>query len=309
MKVSKVAGVIAAGSKQAAFPMLRVGNIPVVKRIVIMFQQAGIFPIVIVTGAEEDDVRYLLSNSGVIFLHNEKSEAPQLLDSAKIGFEYLQDKCDRVAFVPVNVPMFSPNTLKSLLDKEGDIITPSYNGKGGHPIMLSVNLIPEILKYQGENGLRGFIALMENKRICIEVEDEGMLYTVHDYDFLLGHLDYHNREILHPVINLSLEKESLFFNPRAKLLLMLISDTHSVRSACNQMCLSYSKAWDILNKLEQELGYPMIQRRQGGSHGGKTELTQKGYYFLKAYHKFEEKIFKTVQEEFKILMKKNGVFL
>jgi len=55
MKISRISGVIAAASKKDAEPLLQIGTIPIIKRIVISFQQAGIFPIVVVTGAEEDE--------------------------------------------------------------------------------------------------------------------------------------------------------------------------------------------------------------------------------------------------------------
>ena len=111
MRISKFGGLIAAASKKAALPMLQIGTIPIIKRIVISFQQAGIFPIVIITGVDEDEVKYQLSNYGVIFIPNQQPDHPQLLDSVKIGLQYLQGKCDRVAFTPVNVPMWK-NTPK-----------------------------------------------------------------------------------------------------------------------------------------------------------------------------------------------------
>ena len=89
MKISRFGGLIAAASKKAALPMLKVGSIPIIKRIVISFQQAGIFPIVVITGADEDAVKYQLSNYGVIFLSFEQTEQLQMLDCIKHGLRYL----------------------------------------------------------------------------------------------------------------------------------------------------------------------------------------------------------------------------
>ena len=298
MFIGQIGGIIAAASKKDAVPMLHIGNIPIVKRIVLTFQQAGIFPIVIVTGANEDEVRSELSGYGVIFLQNLNSEAPTLFESVKIGLSYLQDKCNRVAFSPVNVPMFTPDTLKQLISINAPIVTPSYRQVGGHPVLLSSRIIPDILSYEGANGLRGAVASMENLRTWVEVDDEGVVSSVYDLDRLNGYLASHNQSILHPYMRISIEKETLFFNARVKLLLLLIADTHSVRSACDQMALSYAKAWDMLNLLETELGYSIIHRKQGGSHGGKTELNERGYAFLAAYQEFEDNILRYTQSEF-----------
>lgn len=80
--------------------------------------------------------------------------------------------------------------------------------------------------------------------------------------------------------------------------MFLIEDTSSVKKACELMALSLSKAWDMLNELEKELGYPVVERRHGGSHGGRTALTQEGLKFLKAYQQFENNVFILAQEEF-----------
>ncbi|BAK98409.1 putative DNA-binding protein [Oscillibacter valericigenes Sjm18-20] len=298
MKISKFGGLIAAASKKAALPMLQVGTIPIIKRIVISFQQAGIFPIVIITGVDEEEVKYQLSNYGVIFIPNQQPEHPQLLDSVKIGLQYLWGKCDRVAFAPVNVPMFTPDTLIRLKNTEGEVVTPSYHGRGGHPVMLANRVIPDILAYEGGDGLRGAIRTLEQKRIWVPVEDKGILTSVHNEEQLQARLAEHNNAILHPVINMSIDRETAFFNARLKLLLFLISDTRNMKKACGAMSLSYGKAWDMINRLEIELGYSVVERRQGGKHGGNTVLTQRGTAFLQAYQQFEEEIFHFTQSRF-----------
>ena len=308
MKISRIGGVIAAASKKDAEPLLQIGTIPIIKRIVISFQQAGIFPIVVVTGAEEAEVKYQLSSYGVIFIHNENCEQPELIDSVKIGLKYLLGKCDRMVFTPVNVPMFTPATLNSLIAANGDIITPSCNGKGGHPIILSESVVPEIIAYSGIGGLKAAISSMPDRRIFLPVDDPGIFISVRDCRQLEDYLAEHNRALLHPTVQLNLQKESVFFNTRIKLLLYLILDTHSVRSACDRMALSYGKAWDMLNKLEEETGYPIAERKHGGKRGGNTTLTPQGIQFLKTWQKLEDSIFQFTQKEFSSLFRDNGLF-
>ena len=40
------------------------------------------------------------------------------------------------------------------------------------------------------------------------------------------------------------------------------------------MALSPGKAWDMINELEDKLGYTVVKRRRGGRNGGKTFLTE-----------------------------------
>ena len=307
IRINRTGGVIGAASKKDAMPLFQVGTIPIVKRIVITFQQAGIFPIVIITGTQEEEVKYQLSGYGVIFLKLEDCEQPKLFESVKTGLEYLEGKCERVMFTPVNAPMYTADTLASMLSMEGEIITPRYEGQSGHPILLSQSVFPRILAYEGEEGLRGAMKSLADRRVFADVPDPGILCTIHDSRELEERLSEHNRALLHPFIQLGLQKEHTFFNTRVKLLLYLIQDTHSVRGACTQMALSYSKAWDMLNKLEQETGFAVVERRHGGSRGGKTCLTAKGLEFLRTGLTFEDHIFGHAQKEFTCLFRDSGL--
>lgn len=290
MQISKIGGLIAAASKKAARPTLKLGSINVVQRIVFTFQQAGVFPIAVVTGVEADEVKYSLAGRGVVFLYNEEFQDPELFDSVRIGLDFLKDKCRRIVFAPANVPLFSPATLRTLLAAEGDIVTPSYHSTGGHPIVFANSMVSDILSYEGSDGLKGALTGTKRQRQRIEVADEGILLTVHQPDALRTHLEKNRSEYIHPYLRLSLEEDRELFSARAKLLLLLIGETHSVRTAGDMMALSVSKAWNILNKLEGALGYALITRRQGGRMGSGSDLTPEGFAFLKAFQQYEEEV-------------------
>lgn len=300
-------GVIAAVrkifEKDKEYPLLKVGSISAIKRNVLTFQRAGIYPIVVVTGYKSEEIEHDLANHGVIFLKNKDYENSQMFDYAKIGLEFLQNKCDQVIFNPANVAMFTTETIQKMIESNEDIISPSYNKKSGHPILISSNLIPKILEYDGNMGMRGAIQEIGVEKKWLDVEDEGILYNANDIDRLDYILEKHNENMLHSFVKVSIEKESLFFDSRLKLLLLLINDTHSVRSACKKMALSNSKAWNMINHMENELGYSVVERRHGGSRGGKTYLTKKGAEFLEKYEELEQSVKRFAENEFDRLFK------
>lgn len=301
MKISSYGGVIAAVNGQTAFPLQKIGDTTAVKRAVLSFAQAGAFPIVIISGAEEDAVRYQLSSSGVVFLRLGQATPAEMFDAVKAGFGFLENICEKVIFTPVNAPLISPTTLRALMQAEGQIISPSYRGRSGHPVVVSAEAIPEILAYNGENGLRGALGALREHRTWVNVEDDSVLYTVHHGDIPAERQRQHDEELLHLAPELSLQKEKTIFDARAKLLLLLILKNQSVRVACEQMALSYSKAWDLLNTLERSLSVKLVERTHGGAKGGKTTLTDKGLLFLREYQKLEEDAFRYAQERFDTL--------
>lgn len=292
--------IIAAGKKFSVHEfeaLTKVGSITSVRRIILTLQQAGIYPIVLVLGKNAEEVERQLAFMDVIFLRNEEYNNTEMFDSAKIGLNFIKDKCARVIFTRVDISLVTVETIKKIQSIEKEIVSPTYNGKSGHPLLINSKIIDDILSYKGNDGMRG--AIKNFNRAWIEVTDEGILYNVDELDCYDSLLENHNKQILHPYVKINIEKENSFFDSRAKLLLILLNDTGSVKSACKQMALSYSNAWNIINNIEKELGYSVVDRKHGGKRGGATRLNPKGLDFLRKYIQYEKSVRDYANEEFK----------
>ena len=174
--------IVAAGmsSRMGDFkPMLNVGSISIAQRVVATFQQAGVDRIVMVTGYNAPMLEHHLSGNGIVFLRNEDFETTQMFDSACIGLRYLKDKCDRILFTPVDIPLFTALTVTDLIDSGAELACPVCGGKTGHPILISSSVVEKILQDSGEGGLQGAISRCGTEMRQVEVEDAGIL---HDAD-------------------------------------------------------------------------------------------------------------------------------
>lgn len=285
--------IVAAGmsSRMGDFkPMLAVGAISIAKRIVATLRQAGVSRIVVVTGYNAEALEHHLAPDGVIFLRNEKYRTTQMFDSACIGLRYMAGHADHVLFTPVDIPLFTARTVELLLAAGADYACPVCRGQRGHPILLASPLIRRLTEASGEGGLQGALSRCGTAPAFVEVEDPGILLdadTPEDYRALL---DYHNSQLIRPVAQVSLTREKPFFDARIAMLLFLIGDTGSVRRACQRMQLSYSSGWNIINSVEQQLGYAVIERSQGGVRGGRSTLTGRGKELLRRYELFEAEV-------------------
>lgn len=269
-------------------PMLSIGSISVAQRIIATLHQSGVSKIVMVTGYNATVLERHLAGNGVIFLRNEAYETTQMFDSVKIGLQYLQDKCDRLLFTPVDVPLFTAKTVKTLLDSGAELACPMCEGRQGHPILIASQLIPEILSDCGEMGLKGAMDRCSAPLLRIDVDDPGTIHdadTPEDYSALVS---YHNSQLVRPVVNVSLNKEKPFFDSKIAMLLMLIDETKSVRAAGQRMQLSYSSCWNIIRTLESQLNYSLIERSQGGAGGSTSILTDRGRELLQRYNAYEK---------------------
>ncbi len=291
MRVGAV--IVAAGmsSRMGDFkPMLNIGSISIAQRIVATFRQAGVTRIVVVTGYNAQQLERHLANNGIVFLRNEDYAGTQMFDSAKIGLSYLQDKCDRILFTPVDIPLFTAMTVSSLLLSKAELACPVCMGKPGHPLLISSSLLPRILADSGEGGLQGAIRRCGAEMTRIPVDDAGILHdadTPEDYRALL---DYHNKQLIRPEITVSLSRERPFFDERTAMLLALVEETKSVRTACQRMQISYSGSWNIIHALESQLRFPLLERSQGGANGGESRLTEKGKRLLDCYQRYAQRL-------------------
>jgi len=294
--------IVAAGmsSRMGSFkPMLNIGSISVAQRVVATFRQVGINKIVMITGFNATMLERHLVGNNIIFLRNEQYERTQMFDSVKIGLEYLKDKCDRVLFCPVDVPLFTAGTVKELLNSPAKLACPVCDGITGHPLLISGELFEHILSDSGEGGLRGAVERSGESFVHIPVNDPGTIKDADTPEDFSALLELHNSQLVRPVISVALSKEKNFFDSRIAMLLSLVDETHSVRAAGQRMQLSYSSCWNMIRRLEEQLSYSLIERSQGGSGGGSSVLTEKGKLLLERYNGYVKALEKESQGLYK----------
>lgn len=281
--------IVAAGmsSRMGSFkPMLNIGSISVAQRVIANFRQAGINKIVMITGFNATMLERHLAGNNIIFLRNENYERTQMFDSVKIGLNYLSDKCERLLFTPVDVPLFTSQTVKKLLSSGAKLACPVCNGLTGHPLLISKELFPTILADSGDGGLKGAVDRCGAELVQIAVDDPGTVRDADTPEDFSALLELHNSQLIRPEISVALSKEKPFFDSRIATLLTLIDETSSVRAAGQRMQLSYSSCWNIIRRLEEQLSYSLVERNQGGSGGRRSLLTEKGKLLIERYNSY-----------------------
>lgn len=278
--------VVAAGmsSRMGDFkPMLSIGEISVAQRVVATLRQAGAERVVVVTGYNADELERHLSKSGAVFVRNEEYRTTEMFDSALIGLKYIRGKCDRILFTPVDVPLFTAATVRELLDSGAELACPVCGGQRGHPILMSPDVVDRLLRDSGEDGLKGALGRCGVPMTLVDVPDPGILHdadTPEDYRQLL---ELHNSQLVRPVLQVSVARQLTFLDGRVAMMLQLIGETGSVREACQRIQMSYSSGWNAIRTLENELGFTVVSRTQGGARGGSSSITKEGAELLKRY--------------------------
>ena len=109
--------------------------------------------------------------------------------------------------------------------------------------------------------------------------------------------------LLCPVVKLSFARETEFFDSNIATLLTLVDETHSVRSACQRMQISYSSGWNAIRRLETQLGMSLVDRTQGGPHGSRSELTKSARKLLECYEQLSDALRRKADDMFSELRK------
>ncbi len=92
-------------------------------------------------------------------------------------------------------------------------------------------------------------------------------------------------------------------------LLREIERTGSLKSAADNLNISYRKAWGNIKQAEELLGFTLVIKQRGGKDGGSSQLSTEGVQLLAAYDELREDFdqsIKKITKKFFNKINKNG---
>lgn len=81
-------------------------------------------------------------------------------------------------------------------------------------------------------------------------------------------------------------------------ILKRIESNGSLRTAAKEIGMSYNQAWRLIKKLEDNLGFPLLEKRVGGRSGGGSVLTENARKLITRYERFQRKAKGAVESAF-----------
>ena len=88
---------------------------------------------------------------------------------------------DAMVIMPGDMPFVRPETVATLLAayaRKAAIVSPRFNGKRGHPVVLPASLRDEIRAADPHVTLHEIIKKHQNERMDVDVEDRGVVRDV-----------------------------------------------------------------------------------------------------------------------------------
>lgn len=84
-------------------------------------------------------------------------------------------------------------------------------------------------------------------------------------------------------------------------LLEQIAAFGSISAAARAMEMSYKRAWDLVEEMNQLFGRPLVSAKTGGKHGGGAELTQVGLAVVARFRAIERAALAAAEPHLKAL--------
>jgi molybdate transport system regulatory protein len=92
-------------------------------------------------------------------------------------------------------------------------------------------------------------------------------------------------------------------------LLETIRETGSISGAARRMGMSYRRAWDLVETMNQSFREPLVETARGGTRGGGARVTAMGQDVLARYRHMERTAAEAVRDELaemRPLLRQNG---
>jgi molybdenum cofactor cytidylyltransferase len=173
-------------------PLLKVGDYTIVERAVLSHREAGIQDVRVVVGYRADEVIESVKHLGIGIVKNRNFDKG-MFSSVQAGVATLEPRVRAFFIMPVDIPFVEPATIRAILDAQesncSGITYPVYQGRRGHPPLISTRYIPEIMEFPAPDGLRGILNSHDAEAREIDVDDEAVLLdidTLEDYHRLRG---------------------------------------------------------------------------------------------------------------------------
>jgi len=146
-------------------------------------------PVTVVLGAHAEVVRQSSpGHPGVRYVVNDAWRDGQT-SSFLCGLREIPAGVDGVLFTLTDHPAVTPETLDALLADQGALRIPRCDGRRGHPIWFSRDLIPELLALPPGGAARDVIRAHYPTATWIDTADRGILADIDepaDYRALIG---------------------------------------------------------------------------------------------------------------------------
>ena len=187
-KTNEVAAIILAAGRSermGAFkPLLSFGPKTVIETCIDHLRSGGVETIIVVVGHRAEDVKNHLKNSRVTFAINPDSQS-EMSASIACGLGQLPGQPRAVIITPVDHPAVPAEVVATLISqwqKGAQLVVPTWNGRGGHPVLVDLCFRDELLNLNPGRGLKALFDAHQAEVNRVEVNSPHIARDMDTWD-------------------------------------------------------------------------------------------------------------------------------
>ncbi|HDS09264.1 MAG TPA: nucleotidyltransferase family protein [Firmicutes bacterium] len=180
MKIKLSAVILAAGeSLRMGSPkaLLKIGKNTFLEKIYNNLQLCNFNEILCVLGKDSEQIKSDHSTLFMNYLINENHALGQI-SSIQKGIESVKEDSEGVFLALVDMPLVKIETMRSMIkvweENKENIIIPTYDDHGGHPVIFPRKFFPNLLNAPMDEGARHVVYNNPDAVIRVPVSDPGV---------------------------------------------------------------------------------------------------------------------------------------
>ena len=163
-------------------PLLPFGKQTVVEACLKNLREGGAENLIVVVGHRADELQASLAHLPVSFAYNADASSEMSVSIAR-GVEQVPHQTKAVLILPADHPAVPSTAIRALIEawrKTGArLIVPEHGGRGGHPVLVDLDLRQELLNLDPHTGLRALFNAHKSDVLRLTVDSA---YIARDMD-------------------------------------------------------------------------------------------------------------------------------
>ena len=176
---------LAAGQsrRMGAFkPLLRFGPATVIQSCLDNLKAGGVDDVTVVAGYRADDLKAALAALDYVHFVINPDPSSEMGASIERGVASLSTNTQAVLIALTDQPAIPGAVIRQIVDAwraGAKLVIPEFNGRGGHPVLVSLDYREELLRLDPEQGLKGFFDAHKDQVVRLRVNSS---YIARDLD-------------------------------------------------------------------------------------------------------------------------------
>lgn len=170
-------------------PLLPFGDITIVETCIHTLRDSGVDEIIVVIGHRAEEIQEKIKNLKVRFAFNPKADS-EMSESISCGVREISQEAKATFIALVDQPAIPSKVINQIIQAKQlvktPLVVPTYQGRGGHPVLVDLKLRNQLLNLDPAKGLRSLFEDYKDEVLRLEVDSPFILKDLDTWE------DYRN---------------------------------------------------------------------------------------------------------------------